>query len=87
MCPLVRLSSHRCRPPPAQESLGAIDSVRPAAVNLAFLVSRVRGPPLPCASPPDLSVSFTGDRRVQTISINQVLSNQSLINFNKFAQV
>ncbi|XP_052033871.1 protein-arginine deiminase type-3 [Apodemus sylvaticus] len=27
-----------------------------------------------------------GDRRVQTISINQVLSNQSLINFNKFAQ-
>ncbi|XP_057640690.1 protein-arginine deiminase type-3 [Chionomys nivalis] len=27
-----------------------------------------------------------GDRRVKTISINQVLSNQNLINFNKFAQ-
>lgn len=37
--------------------------------------------------PPGLFVSFAGDRRVKTISINQVLSNQNLINFNKFAQV
>lgn len=34
-----------------------------------------------------LSLSFTGNVRVNTISINQVLSNENLISYNKFVQV
>lgn len=34
-----------------------------------------------------LSRSFTGNVRVNTISINQVLSNENLISYNKFVQV
>jgi hypothetical protein len=90
MCPLVRLSSHRCCPPPPQDNLGVTDSTKPAATNLPFGAQSERPSSrlvLAPAPSPGLSVSFTGDRRVQTVSINQILNNQSLINFNKFAQV
>ena len=39
------------------------------------------------ALPSGLSLPFSGSVQVNTISINQVLSDENLISYNKFVQV
>lgn len=41
----------------------------------------------PCLPFTSWSSSFPGNEQVNTISINQVLSNENLISYNKFVQV
>lgn len=55
----------------------------------AWLPPRASDPQLwhhSCSSS-NISLSLSGDEPVNTVSINQVLSNANLISFNKFVQV
>ena len=57
--------------------------------DICLAPPRARDPQLWHRSCPssNVSLSLTGDKPVNTISINQVLSNVNLISYNKFVQV